>query len=273
MPKPHLKSAPSSRNRHKSGNGTYPPARNGRIHHGSDKASARALVADATYVTVVAMPSFLDDAYDVLTPQQMDELPRRVVRERGEVYYQHRYVAFRSLIIGPSRVWILDRWDLGEIWLIGLQPNDEGDEPKPPTAKVMAAIRRLLGRLTPVAVYELLKMMRDWLQLNDFRMFQLALLVAAGMAQSEEPFEQATFVINRPDDIFVLGVLSTKGDTAAADKFSGSVVFTWSVGHLGLRRSGFAIEQDLSVIDDGASMTAKGCSQLRSVSTARAWIA
>jgi hypothetical protein len=273
MPKPHLKSAPSSRSRHKSGNGTYPPARNGRIHHGSDKASAPSLVADATYVTVVAMPSFLDDAYDVLTPQQMDELRRRVVRERGQVYYQHSYIAFRSLIIGLSRVWILDRWDLGEIWLIGLQPNDEGDEPKPPTAKVMAAIRRLLGRLTPVAVYELLKMMRDWLQLNDFRMFQLALLVAAGMAQSEEPFEQATFVINRPDDIFVLGVLSTKGDTAASDKFSGSVVFTWSVGHLGLRRTGFAIEQDLSVIDDGASMTTKGCSQLRSVSTARAWIA
>jgi hypothetical protein len=288
MSKPHRKSAPSSRSRHKSGNNTYPPVQDGWTHHRRDNALTRSLFADAMYVTVVAMPSFLDDAYDLLTPQQLDELPRRIVRERGQVYYQHAYITFRSLVVGPSRVWILDRWDLGEIWLIGLQPNDEGDEHKPPTAKVMAAIRRVLGRFTPVAVYELLKMLRDWLQLNDVRMLQLALLVAAGMAQSEDPFEQASFVINPPDDIFVLGVLSTKRDAVASDKFSASVVFTCSVGHLGLKRTvcksdvtekrnadldTFAIEQDLSVIDDAPSITAKDCSRRRSARHGSTWIA
>ncbi len=129
---------------------------------------AEACEAAVTGVIVLPMPSFLDDARGMLTDLQMEELKRRVLRDRGDVLYEHGTARLRNIQFHPFRVWVLDYWEICEVWLIGLQPLGDGDDPKPPTVKGRGAIRRLLDKAGAIAVYELLKKLRDLIGLRNF---------------------------------------------------------------------------------------------------------
>src|SRR5437870_5435092 len=67
---------------------TRPHGPAGPIRHRIHQGQAGPPMPERTYVTVVDMPSFKDDAYGMATLQQLDELRRNVVRERGHVYYE-----------------------------------------------------------------------------------------------------------------------------------------------------------------------------------------
>lgn len=123
---------------------------------------ARDLQRACPQLAIVEMPEFSEAAYNLLSPATRIDIHRRALRGVGHVHLDLRRIRLRSFMVDRYQVWVLDRWDLAEIWLMDIEVTD-GDSPKPPTKRQLSFLRKMLLEVANTSASALVKKLIDWI--------------------------------------------------------------------------------------------------------------